>query len=78
MQAFQSNIFTSTSNVSVQLVVLNQWPSTKRFHFNFLMEKPILYESEQGGLPQEGARRPVGTYQIVWIGAIHGHSLNGG
>ena len=24
-----------------------------------------MYESEQGGLPQEGARSPVGTYRIV-------------
>jgi hypothetical protein len=40
MQAFESTIFTSTSSVPMQLVVLNRWPSTKRFHFNFLMEKP--------------------------------------
>ncbi len=40
MQAFKSNFFASTSNVPVQLVVLNRWPSTKRFHFTFLMEKP--------------------------------------
>ena len=40
MQAFKSNIFKSTSNVPVKLVVLNQWPSTKRVHLKFLMEKP--------------------------------------
>ena len=42
------------------------------------MEKPHLYESEQGGLPQEGARSPVGTYRIVSIGESHGRSLNQG
>ncbi len=41
-------------------------------------EAPFLYESEQGRLPQEGARSPVGTYQIVWRGEIHGRSLNRG
>ena len=41
-------------------------------------EAPFFYESEQGGLPQEGAGSPVGTHQIVWIGEIHGCSLNQG
>ena len=68
MQAFKSNMFTSTSNMPVQLVVLNRWPSTLYEEIPlqfFLWRSPILYVSEQGGLPQEGARSPVGTYRIV-------------
>jgi hypothetical protein len=72
MQAFKYNLFTSTSNMPVQLVlVLNRWLSTNRFRF-------IFYESEQGGLPQEGVCSPVGTNRIIWMGEIHGCSLNRG
>ncbi len=44
MHTFKSNFFASTSNVPVHfVVVLNRWPSTKRFQFTFLMEKPHFY-----------------------------------
>jgi hypothetical protein len=51
MKAFKSTVFASTSNAPVQLVVANQLPSMKGFHFNILMEKPHFFESEQDGLP---------------------------
>ncbi len=40
IKASKSNFFNSTSNMAVQLVVVNRWPLMKSFHFNFLMEKP--------------------------------------
>ena len=41
-------------------------------------ESPFFYESEQVGLPQEDNRSRLGTYPIVSIDEIHGHSLNRG
>jgi hypothetical protein len=42
-KAFKSTFFVSTSNVSGQLIVVNQCPSRKSFHFIFLIEKPHLW-----------------------------------
>jgi len=43
-------------------------------------EAPFCMKVSKVGchLLQEGAHSPVGTYRIVWIGEIHGRSLNRG
>jgi len=82
MNEVKSIVFASISNVpfkvAVQSVVVNRWPSMKSFHFNFLMENPHFYESEQVGLQQEDTRSHLGTYPIILIDGIHGHRLNRG
>jgi hypothetical protein len=75
---FKSIVLESISNVPMQCLDENRWPLMKRSHFLFLTEKPHLYESEQGWLPQGGTRKPVGTYPIVVIGETHGRSLTPG
>ena len=75
---FNSIVLVSISNVPMQCLDENRWPSMKRSHFLFLIEKPHFYESGQGQLPQGGTRMPVGIYPIVAIGETHGRSLNPG
>jgi hypothetical protein len=66
MHAIMSNFFASTSNVPfLQLVCLKSIVLIEEIPLQFLDEEALF-------CMKVGACSPVGTYQIVLIGDIHG------